>query len=237
MRVAHPLFPTPQPSPLVLDSHAFSYGIITSTMNSCTKPQTYRKKPPGKCRPGRKSFTNLREVVQDYIANCRSDEDAESEYFSSPPNLRAAIRIGALAINEDKKRHPHQRRIPGHMLEHFRRSLLRRCKALRSCKTFPELMQVSGKVAARYWNNPELTVYDTTLRIGAHLGITPDRVYLHAGARKGAKALGFKGSLPFLTRSWLPKEFRKLKPYEIEHCLCIYKNHLKRLRLRGTAHP
>lgn len=205
-------------------------------MNSCAKPRTGKSKLPGNCRPGRKSFTNLGEIVRDYIHNCRRNEDAELEYFSRPPNLRAAIRIAALAISEDGKRHPHQRRIPGRMLEHFRQSLSRNRRALRSCKTFPELMQVAGKAAASYWMDPELTIYDTTLRIGAHLGIRPDRVYLHAGARKGAKALGFKGSMPFLIPSQLPKEFRKLKPYEIEHCLCIYKDQLSLLRIRGAKH-
>jgi hypothetical protein len=203
-------------------------------MNSCAKPKTFRNERVGRCRPSKKSFTSLSEIVRDYIANCRRDEDAELEYFSSPPKLRAAIRIAALAINEDGKRHPHQRRIPGDTLEHFRRALTRKLKALRSSKTFPELMQISEKVADGFWKNSKLTVYDTTLRIGAHLGIKPDRVYLHTGAREGANALGFKGSLPFLMRRELPKEFRKLKPYEIEHCLCIYKKQLKPLRIRGA---
>src|SRR5277367_2349600 len=162
-------------------------------MNGCAKPRTYMKKLPGHCRPSRRSFTHLREIVQDYIAKRRRDEDAELEYFSSPSNLRAAIRIAALAIVEGEKRHKHQRRIPADTLEHFRRALTRNRKALRSCKTFPELMQVSASAAEKFWSTPELTVYDTTLRIGAHLGIRPDRVYLHAGARKGARALGFKG--------------------------------------------
>jgi hypothetical protein len=202
-------------------------------MNSCAKPRTHTKKLPDNCRPGRKSFKNLREVVQDYIVNWRSREDAELEYFSSPPNLRAAIRIAALAVDERGKRHNHQRRIPGETLEHFRRALSRRRKALRSCKTFPELMQISERVANEFWENSKLTVYDTTLRIGAHLGIWPDRIYLHAGARDGAKALGFGASIHFLMRNQIPKEFRKLKPYEIEHCLCIYKDDLKRLKLRA----
>jgi hypothetical protein len=192
------------------------------------------KKLAGNCRPSSKSFKNIRGIVQDYIVNWRRCEDAELEYFSSPPNLRAAIRIAALAISEDKKRHPHQRRIPGETLEHFRRALLRRRNELHSCKTFPQLMQISERAAAPLWKNSKLTVYDTTLRIGAHLGIRPDRVYLHAGATKGARALGFGGSVPSLKRSQLPKEFHRLKPYEIEHCLCIYKGHLKRLRLRGN---
>ena len=39
----------------------------------------------------------------------------------------------------------------------------------------------------------ELSIYDTAVRIGAHLRIEPDKVYLHAGAREGIKALEDKG--------------------------------------------
>lgn len=38
----------------------------------------------------------------------------------------------------------------------------------------------------------ELYVYDTTLRIGAKLNLFPDKVYLHAGTRLGATALGLR---------------------------------------------
>jgi hypothetical protein len=115
------------------------------------------------------------------------------------------------------------------MLEHFRRGLLRKSDALRAAKSFPKLMQVTGKIAAVIWKHPELTVYDTTHRIGAFLGVQPDRVYLHTGTREGAKALGFKGSLTFILPREFPKPFHKLKPYEIEDCLCIYKDVLKTL--------
>lgn len=140
-----------------------------------------------------------------------------------------AIRIAALAVNSRGKRHSHQRRIPFEMLEHFRRGLLRRRRLLRSCKTFPELMKISENVAAGIWKQSELTVYDTTHRIGAYLGIQPDRVYLHTGTRTGARALGIKGGIPYVLPAQLPKAFRKLKPYEIEDCLCIYKNDIKLL--------
>ena len=205
-------------------------------MNSCAKPLMQGNQPPGGCSPGRKSFRNLGEIVQHYIANRRREANEELEHFANQPNLRAAIRTAALAVDGRGKRHKHQRRIPGESLEHFRRALSRNCEALRSCQTFPELLQISEKAAEGFWKNSKLTVYDTTLRISAHLSIWPDRVYLHAGAREGAMALGFKGNLRSLTRSQLPKEFQKLKPYEIEHCLCSYKDHLKRLRL-GERFP
>ncbi len=168
--------------------------------------------------------------MQDYIDNHREDAKEELKYFADQPNLRTAIRVAALAIDEEGKRHKHQRRIPGVMLEHFRRGLSRRRELLRSRKAFPELMEITEKVAAGIWKNSKLTVYDTTHRIGAYLDVEPDRVYLHAGANEGGKALGFMGSLRFILPSELPKAFRRLKPYEIEDCLCRYKDALRLLR-------
>jgi hypothetical protein len=71
----------------------------------------------------------------------------------------------------------------------------------------------------------ELAVYDFSLRIGAFLGLSPTMVYLHAGARDGARALGLKGVR--LDPRELPPAFSKLSPAEIEDCLCIYKNELR----------
>jgi hypothetical protein len=117
--------------------------------------------------------------VQDYINNCSHEAKEELSCFSGQPNLVTAIRVAAEAtVNE--KRHPHQRRIPGDTLKHFGRALSDKRKALRACKMFLDLMEVSENVAEEFWTNSKLTVYDTTLRIGAHLGIMPDRVYLHA---------------------------------------------------------
>lgn len=168
--------------------------------------------------------------MQDYVNNCSREAKEELGYFSDQPNLVRAIRAAAEATI-DGKRHPHQRRIPGKTLKYFGRALSRRRKALRACKAFPELMKISHKVAQGFWSHSKLTVYDTTLRIGAHLSIMPDRIYLHAGVKEGAKALGLSGSPGFLMRSQLPKEFQELDCWEIEHCLCLYKKQLKLVRL------
>ncbi|HQM80509.1 MAG TPA: hypothetical protein PLX02_02700 [Syntrophorhabdaceae bacterium] len=70
----------------------------------------------------------------------------------------------------------------------------------------------------------ELAVYDTALRIGAFLRIEPSKVFLHAGTRTGARALGLETSAEFLEVSSVPSEFQVLKPSEIEDVLCIYKH-------------
>jgi hypothetical protein len=78
----------------------------------------------------------------------------------------------------------------------------------------------------------KLYAYDVAHLIGAHLNLSPERVYLHAGTRKGARALGFPSALEYLTPSQLPSELQILKPYEMEDFLCIYKAFLARFRAK-----
>jgi hypothetical protein len=106
--------------------------------------------------------------------------------------------------------------------------LARKAHRLHSCNDFEGLLLIARKAAKRIWGIGELTVYDTTYRIGAYLRKAPGKVYLHAGTREGAKALGFDGKRAFILPRELPTSFQKLNVYEIEDCLCIYKDALRR---------
>jgi len=75
-----------------------------------------------------------------------------------------------------------------------------------------------------------LMVYDTALRLGAFLQLEPDLVYLHAGTRDGAAALGVDRSRETVRAEELPAALQALHPHEIEDCLCIFKAQLKQLR-------
>jgi hypothetical protein len=72
----------------------------------------------------------------------------------------------------------------------------------------------------------ELTVYDTALRIGAHFGLEPERVYVHAGTREGARALGFENRRTTIDMNELPEPLQRLSAREAEDMLCIYKHSL-----------
>jgi hypothetical protein len=71
----------------------------------------------------------------------------------------------------------------------------------------------------------EMYRYDTALRIAAKLNRMPAAVFLHAGTRAGAKALGLDVTGRSLLKSQLPDEFRDLECHQIEDVLCIYKKY------------
>lgn len=54
----------------------------------------------------------------------------------------------------------------------------------------------------------------------------PERVYIHAGTRAGARALGLYRRQEYLEPEELPEPFQRLRPAEVEDCLCIYKSDL-----------
>ena len=122
------------------------------------------------------------------------------------------------------KRHPHQYRLKHRDLQRVHQRL--KLYDIESCETFHELFETVHEAIAGISGIGELMVYDTAHRLGSYLGLEPEYVYIHAGVRKGAKALGFKGAVKWIDPSTLPRAFKKLTPGEIEDCLCIYKDEL-----------
>ena len=96
-------------------------------------------------------------------------------------------------------------------------------------RSFEELHALLEETIGDVQGIGELMVYDTALRIGDRLGVTPRFVYLHAGTRAGALALGQDASRKRLSPEELPATFRRLTPREIEDCLCIYKEAIARV--------
>ena len=194
------------------------------------------RRPPStnhcrECRPRKRPpYRDLDEIVQEYIDNCREDARKELEWFAEAGNLRAAIRKAARSVQENGKRHPHQYRIPAELLEGFEKELVARESKLASGKSFDDLMKTGSEAAAEIWKRPRLTLYDVVSRIAFFRKMKPNKIYLHAGVREGAKALNVDDKLPFISHADLPRPFRRLGAYEIEDCLCIYKEVLKRLR-------
>lgn len=166
---------------------------------------------------------SLRDIVHDYIARKRVVACAGADRFRRAASLQDAVAMATASTDERGKRHPHQRRIPGASLKvmHRRVSAL----DLLRLKSFDDLHEAILNATASIRMIGPLTVYDVATRIGAYLKLAPKHVYLHAGTRVGAKALGL-GTGSRIEHADLPPEFGLLTPAECEDVLCIYKDQI-----------
>jgi hypothetical protein len=166
----------------------------------------------------------LDEIVEDYIREYRDAVRSEMRFFEIQRSSSEAIRKAALCMLPSGKRHPHQRRIPKAVLEQAEARLQESGRRLARASDFAALHRLVDEQIGRIPGIGALTVYDIAHRIGAHLGKAPERVYLHAGTRTGARMFGVSGDS--FDPKLLPKSFSRLAPSEIEDCLCIYKDEL-----------
>jgi hypothetical protein len=162
------------------------------------------------------------EIVQGYIETFRPGATAEMDFYRCLPTMQVAIDWAGSARRPDGKRHSHQQRITREALRRAR-DQLGPAKLDRN-HTFDQLHAAIDDAIARIPGIGELTVYDTAIRVGAHLHLEPEVVYLHAGTRVGAQALGLPTKDGSLAMQNLPAAFRQLQPREVEDCLCIYKD-------------
>lgn len=149
------------------------------------------------------------------------------DYYAGLPTIAEAKRRAGRAERPDGKRHDHQTRLTWAALRQTSEVLAR--LNVRRCKSFAELHELLDKTIGEIPGIGELMVYDTALRLGANLGLSPRRVYLHAGTRDGAVVLGFGRHVRSIGMDELPAALRRLHPREVEDCLCIYKDRLRAL--------
>jgi hypothetical protein len=182
------------------------------------------------CRPISKSeLQTYEQVVQGYIDNWRERSAGELKDFQTQPSVEKAIEYAGLAQTPDGKRFDHQRRIRPAALHQATASLMNARAELQTCQNFDELIQLVHDTIGPIQNIGPLTIYDTALRLGAFLGLEPTKVYLHAGTKEGAKALGLDNRSRCLPVSIFPNAFRRLRPREIEDCLCLYEPALRKI--------
>lgn len=187
------------------------------------------------CRPHAERPGDLHELVGAYIRHHRDDAARELRYFAATTTLGEAVTRATRAQLPDGKRHPHQRRISSALLEQAGELLAQ--VDLSTARNFEELHSKVGETIGGLHGIGELAVYDTAHRIGAFLGIEPAHVYLHRGARAGARSLGLGRGSSTLQVSELPTEFNRLAPQEIEDCLCLFRHDLKRLTATDRREP
>ena len=189
--------------------------------------------PSGCGRRDKNDFASLQLIVNDYVQHYRKQAAEELNFYRSIESLSEVIRVAANAVTADGKRHDHQRRIPGGALARFARALLAVKERIQNAQSFSMLHNVINNAASELKHIGRLTVYDTAIRIGIKLGLSPDHVYLHAGTRRGARFFNVETKEEHLPKSSFPAELDKLEPCEIEDLLCIYKDELQRLRKLG----
>lgn len=133
-----------------------------------------------------------------------------------------------------KDREGNQRGVSREIVKIVKNNLITRFNHLMNASTFEQIMQIVTECKVKGFG--ELSIYDTSLRIAMFKGIEPDKVYLHAGTRKGFEVLEKKGYVSegaskkkSLTKEELPKEFQKLKTYETENHSCLYKKEYEML--------
>lgn len=178
------------------------------------------------CTPAKVSGgAGLGALVRAYRVHNRPSSLDELEFFREMPSLALAIHHAALAIDRRKKRFSHQCRISLAPLRHAKALLDTSGSRLKACRSFQELYALLASLFAPVRGLGELYVYDTALRLGSFLKLSPEHIYLHAGTRAGARALGLDISEGFLRASALPKPVQSLQPHEIEDFLCIYNAH------------
>ena len=170
--------------------------------------------------PETQSLRSLDAIVRAYCHDYRKSATREYAYGANHSSFNLVIQTAALSTLPCGKRHPHQRRIPANALQCAAYALTK--QGVATSGTFHDLHQAVHATIGNINRIGELAVYDIACRIGAYLSLSPDRVYLHAGTRQGARALALRGSS--IRKQDLPRAFQVLSPAEIKDCLCIYKN-------------
>jgi hypothetical protein len=168
-------------------------------------------------------------VVSRYIVEKRVAAQKEREFYAQLPTVAEAARQAALALTAGGKRHSHQGpfRVQQETLDAWATVLLNNLDWVVSAGTFEELHDRLASL--RFKSVGPLIIYDTAYRLGAKLGLEPRLVYLHSGTLDGAVLLGFSKKRQTLEPSELPEAFQALRPYEIEDCLCMFKNDIAQI--------
>lgn len=174
--------------------------------------------------------TTLSRVVKLYLREFAPRNREELDHYRHFDTLHEAVEHAAMARNLDGKVHAHQRRVGRRVLAKARAVLLSRLPDIEACESFDELLMLVEASTSKIPRFGELAAYDTALRIGAWLKMSPEVVYLHAGTRKGAMSFRLGRGMRYIQKSELPIELRQLSADQVEDLLCIFKDHLRSTR-------
>lgn len=167
-----------------------------------------------------KELPNLTEVIVYASDGIFKISNQGVEYF---------IRHNHQEVFKDKE--GHLRGISYDISKQVRNNLIMRINDIIETSTFDQLYEIVNECKVKGFG--ELSIYDTAMRIASHMKIEPDKVYLHAGARKGIEILEEKGyvrrgssKLKYIELKNMPKTMQELKAAENEHLLCSMKENM-----------
>ena len=154
------------------------------------------------------------------------------KYTLTQKKIEDAIYIAVMSRDKTGRKHSHQWRIYDHVYENFSQNLLNVRDKIENSKNFDELLNIIDEEKPS--GAGELFCYDTAVRIGHYLNLFPEKIYLHAGTRKGLEAL-LKRKIygKTINKNNLPEPFKscKLSPGQLEDFFCIYKEYLSGNRM------
>jgi hypothetical protein len=176
------------------------------------------------CKPARPTSGSLQALVAKYADDFKELDKELRNWRHDDLPFTESIRLAVCGLGANGKMHDHQHRSGRDVCEEAAAILRRHSRELQSCNTFEELIALIKRLTDPVHMFGELCQYDAAVRIGVHLGIKPEYVYVHRGALKGARKL----RIP-LTRSpiarWrivakLPDALRHLPATHVENFLC-----------------
>lgn len=167
---------------------------------------------------------NLNHIRDLYLRNFWPNLQQLLYWYKKQNSLREAIIHASLGHTEKMNRHSHQRRISNFAIDTARIKLHNIERKIQRTTFFHDLYLLIDETIKPIKGIGNLYIYDSALRIGSFLDIEPEKVYLHAGTRKGAIALGINKKLNEINLHMLPKELWLLRPLQGEDLLCIFKN-------------
>ncbi len=180
------------------------------------------------CSPSRTrqrgTHVRLADLAKEYRQYFAQGLEEELDFYRSLSTLEEVVVRATGAEDASGKIHSHQRRVGRETLGKARRRLRGAVEAIADCESFDELHELVGRETQTIPRFGSLAVYDTTVRIGAWLGLEPEMVYLHAGAKRGASNLGLDVARGVVDIKQCPAAIRFLGAQHLEDFFCIYKS-------------
>ncbi len=173
------------------------------------------------------TITELQDLVDRYLRLEADILESELARYRDQPTLLRAVELAATGADENGRMYDHQHRVGRSVFAAARRILVGMIDRYHNCTTFDELYDLIRNATRNVSRFGPLATYDTALRIGAKLRLSPRAVYLHCGSLEGARNLCLPRRHGRVKIDNLPPPLREnLTADQVETFLCRYKDRL-----------